>query len=76
MDSLDRSDRFGAWVVAQRKKRNWTQNQLAFRIGVHPSQISRWERGGAEGRLPELGRFRDLVHAFGVDANIALMHVP
>ena len=34
----------GRKIAESRKARGWTQGQLADKVGVHPSHITRWER--------------------------------
>lgn len=36
----------GKFCVQERKKRNWTQNHLARKIGVPDNTVSRFERSG------------------------------
>ena len=43
--------RLGSNLAAQRRGRNWTQAELAERVGVDTETISRFERGAA---LPSL----------------------
>lgn len=37
--------RFGRFVAALRKEKEWTQKQLAEQIGVSDKAVSKWERG-------------------------------
>lgn len=56
-------------LVALRRSRNLTQQQLADATGVHVSQIKRYEKGSAQ---PTLGALRKLVLALGVPADTLL----
>lgn len=49
--------RFGQFLSAQRKKRNMTQGELARKIHVSSSAVSKWERGLC---LPEMSKLKDL----------------
>lgn len=44
MYEIDKA-RFGAFVAAQRKKKGWTQKELAQRLFVSDKAVSKWERG-------------------------------
>jgi transcriptional regulator with XRE-family HTH domain len=55
--------RLGTGLAAQRKARNWTQAELAERVGVDTETISRFERGAA---LPSLLTLERLAHAVRV----------
>lgn len=53
----------GEWIVEQRRARGWTQIELAQRMKVQGSTISRWETGIFE---PRGSAFRKLCATFGV----------
>lgn len=38
---------FGKKILSIRQNANFTQEELALRIGVTPQAISKWERGGS-----------------------------
>lgn len=40
------AQRLGTQIATLRKTKEWTQADLAERIGVEPETISRFERGG------------------------------
>lgn len=48
-------------IRAHRKSKGWTQAELAARIGVDRSLISRWERGDRLPSPPEEGKLRILL---------------
>ena len=58
--------RIPAKIVALRKKKNWSQQDLADKIHVHVQTIGRWERGKA---LPSLEELADLAASFGLPAD-------
>jgi len=41
----------GALIRAQRKKRGWTQKELAAQVGVRPLWISQFERGKSTAQI-------------------------
>jgi len=53
-------------IVALRKKKNWSQKELADKLSVHVQTIGRWERGKA---LPSLEELADLAKAFSLPAD-------
>lgn len=57
---------FSEKVVRLRKERNWTQVQLAERLGMTVNQIKRYEKGKS---APSLEAIKKLVTAFGVSAD-------
>ncbi len=57
------------WVRLSREEREWTQLELAARLGVQPGDVSRWERGLGD---MHLGRFRQLCVLFNCSADVAL----
>ena len=44
-------EKFGEFLIEQRKKRNLTQKEIAKKIGVSTAAVSKWERGLC---LPEI----------------------
>ena len=42
---------FGALVRSERKKRRWSQEELATRVGVSPLWISQFERGKSSAQI-------------------------
>lgn len=51
--------RFGVRIVQRRKEKGWKQRELARRMGIEPSRLSRLERGIGTARLEELARLRE-----------------
>ncbi len=47
-----------------REERDWSQLDLAIRLGVNPSNITRWERGVA---VPRRRNLSSLASVFGVN---------
>ena len=64
-DSSEFSDR----LAALRRERGLTQVQLAARVGVHPSQLHRYEAGAAQ---PTLEVIRSMCLALSVSADALL----
>ena len=60
---------FPKQLVALRKKRGYTQKMLADKIGIHVTQIKRYEAGAAQ---PTLEVFRKIVLALNVSADTML----
>lgn len=52
----------GARIKQWRESREWSQNELAVTLGVHPQSVHRWEKG----RVPETDDLVKLASAFGV----------
>ena len=50
---------FGARVVHLRLEKNWTQEELAARISVSHSMVSRYEDGTSTPTIPTLIRMRE-----------------
>jgi len=46
----------GRNIKAQRKRRNWTQEELAHRAGMHPVEVGRAERGIRDMRVSTVVR--------------------
>ncbi len=57
---------FGKRIAALRKTRGLTQQQLADKVGVHPSQVHRYESGSA---LPAFDVLKALAIALAVSAD-------
>ena len=60
---------FPKQLVALRKKRSYTQQSLADKVGIHVTQIKRYEAGSAQ---PTLEVFRRIVLALNVSADMML----
>jgi len=60
---------FPKQLLAFRKKRGYTQQMLADKIGIHVTQIKRYEAGAAQ---PTLEVFRKIVLALNVSADTML----
>lgn len=60
---------FAHRLAALRKQRGLTQAVLAERIGVHPSQLRRYEAGGSQ---PSLDVLRKTAIALNVSADVLL----
>ncbi|HWM93493.1 MAG TPA: helix-turn-helix transcriptional regulator [Thermoanaerobaculia bacterium] len=52
----DPPEGLGERISRLRRRRRWTQRELAKRAGARAAQISRYERGGHEPRLDVLSR--------------------
>ncbi len=46
-----------------REERDWTQLDVAYKVGVTPATVSNWERGIYE---PKVTQLRKLAQLFGV----------
>lgn len=53
----------GKKIAQLRKLRDWTQEQLAHKMGVHKSHVSRWESGQMALKIETLER---LAEVFGI----------
>ena len=49
-------------IRSERKRRGWTQHELAARIGVYDCYVSRWEKGKAK---PDTDSLIELRQVFG-----------
>lgn len=57
-----------------RQARNWTQFELALKVGVHPQAVYLWESGR---RTPQVPQLRKLGRIFGLCSDdIVLEHRP
>lgn len=66
---------FGEYLRAAREERGYTIRELARRIGVEPSAVSRLE-DGTRGTLPHPDLFLGLVRELGLRWATALDYVP
>jgi len=57
--SSSSSEALGHRIHLLRRRRKWSQADLAARVGATPSQISKYESGGYEPRPDMLGRIAD-----------------
>lgn len=53
----------GRWIRDQRKKNDWSQDELAFRAHVSPRLIGRYERGEGEPNIANLVKIADALGA-------------
>jgi GTP cyclohydrolase I len=65
--SMDANAAFGPWLRAQRVSRNWSQQELADRVGVSAPHLSKVECG--ERSLPA-SAYEPLGEALGQDADV------
>jgi transcriptional regulator with XRE-family HTH domain len=65
MPPVTPEERFAANLRRQRLANGLSQDQLAAKTGLHPSEVSRLERAVRE---PRLGTIAKLAHALGVSA--------
>ena len=56
-------------LVQLRKRKGWSQEDLAEKLDVSRQAISRWENGSA---LPDADNLRQLSHLYGVSADYLL----
>jgi transcriptional regulator with XRE-family HTH domain len=59
--------RLGQNVAERRKALNWTQDQLAERLGVEAETVSRFERGATLPSLPKLEQIARVLKARSAD---------
>ncbi len=57
---------FGKRIAALRKKKGFSQTELAEKIGVTPQAVSKWECGNA---IPDIDLLLELSHLYGVSIN-------
>lgn len=65
---------FGQYVTIAREQRGYSMRQLAARLAVAPSTISRLEDGSRS--LPHPDLFLALVNELGLDITVALALIP
>ena len=58
--------KIGNFISSLRKERNWTQRELALRLGVTDRAVSKWENGRG---LPDLSLLVPLCDALGISVN-------
>ena len=54
-------EEFGKFLIEQRKNNNLTQQQLADKLYVTSSAVSKWERGLS---LPDISKFEKKIIGF------------
>lgn len=59
----------GAWIMSMLRSRGWRQSDLAERMGIDQSMVSKWVRGA---RNPDGPHCEGLAAAFGVPAEEVL----
>lgn len=70
--NFDRKE-YAARLSLARTRKGYTQADLAFRIGQHPSLVSHYENGS---RMPSLANLVALCDALDVSADWLLGRVP
>ncbi|MDE7286540.1 MAG: ATP-binding cassette domain-containing protein, partial [Lachnospiraceae bacterium] len=58
--------KIGAFIAECRKKRGWTQNQLAEQLGLTGKAVSKWETGRS---MPDLSLFSSLCSLLEISVN-------
>lgn len=56
-------------IMAERKKKGWSQEELANQLGVSRQAVSKWESAGS---TPDLQRILQLSDVFGVSTDYLL----
>ncbi|MGL6221809.1 MAG: helix-turn-helix domain-containing protein, partial [Lacrimispora sphenoides] len=56
-------------IIALRKKAGWSQEELAYQMGVSRQSVSKWESGTS---IPDLERILKLSQAFDVSTDYLL----
>lgn len=56
-------DDLGPWLAASLRARGWNQAELAKRMGIDPSMVSKWARGS---RMPDTPHCEAIARALGV----------
>ncbi len=62
--------KIGKFIASQRKRNNWTQSQLAEKLGITDKAVSKWETGKS---LPDLSLFTPLCDLFDITLNELLL---
>ena len=63
---------FSETLTSARKRRGWSQEELAARIQVSRQAVSKWETGAAE---PSTSNLLALAKLYGVDAGELLRNI-
>lgn len=63
------TERFPIWLARQLDRRNWSQTDLAKKVGTNSSVVSRWVRGE---RIPSTRSVEKIAEAFDVDPDYVL----
>ena len=58
--------KIGRYIAGKRKSLEWTQAQLAEKLGVSDKSVSKWERGVC---LPDVSLYQDLCEELGISIN-------
>ena len=53
-------------IMEMRKKNGWSQEELAYQLGVSRQSVSKWESGAS---IPDLERILKLSEIFGVSTD-------
>lgn len=56
-------------IIEERKKKGWSQEELAYKLGVSRQAVSKWESAGS---VPDLQRIIQLADLFGVSTDYLL----
>ncbi len=59
-------EKIGKFIANCRKNKNFTQEQLAYKLGVTDKSVSKWERGKS---LPDISLFEQLCKELGITLN-------
>jgi len=62
---VEAKDAVGRNIKVQRERRDWTQEELAHRAGMHPVEVGRAERGVRDLRVSTIAK---LARGLGVPA--------
>lgn len=62
---MEAKDAVGRNIKLQRERREWTQEELAHRAGMHPVEVGRAERGVRDLRVSTIAK---LANGLGVPA--------
>lgn len=60
---------FGGKISELRRRKDWTQDELAQRVGVSAQAVSKWETGQS---MPDIALLSPLADAFGVSVDALL----
>ena len=65
------ADNLGKIITFLRKQNNWTQKELANKLGISDKTVSKWETGSG---LPEISFLPDLADVFNVTVVHSFAH--